>query len=136
MTFESKIAIVVREDLMAWQKLNVTAFLAGGLAGSDPKVAGDPYADASGRTYLPLIVQPVLVFAADTEGIRGAYERAISRSIPIGIYTEELFATNNDVDNRAAVRNVAAGDLRLVGIVMRAPKRDVDRVTKGLRLHA
>jgi hypothetical protein len=32
MTFDTKIAIVVREDLAAWQKLNVAAFLSGGLA--------------------------------------------------------------------------------------------------------
>jgi hypothetical protein len=28
MRFETKIAMAVREDLAAWQKLNVTAFLA------------------------------------------------------------------------------------------------------------
>jgi hypothetical protein len=135
-TFDTKIAIVVREDLAVWQKLNVTAFLAGGLAGNDRRVVGSAYVDGSERTYLPLIVQPVVVLAADADGIRKAYERAMSRSIPIGIYTEDLFATSNDVDNRAAVRKVPSSDLRLVGIALRAPKREVDQVTKGLRLHA
>ena len=33
--FDTKIAIVVREDLAVWQKLNVTAFLTSGVVGSD-----------------------------------------------------------------------------------------------------
>jgi hypothetical protein len=33
MRFDTKIGIVVREDLAIWQKLNVTAFLASGVAG-------------------------------------------------------------------------------------------------------
>ena len=32
MRFESKIAVVLAEDLAVWQKLNVTAFLASGIA--------------------------------------------------------------------------------------------------------
>ncbi|GFG52041.1 DUF2000 family protein [Mycolicibacterium agri] len=40
----TKIAIVVRTDLQTWQKLNVTAFLASGVAASSP--------DSIGRDYL------------------------------------------------------------------------------------
>lgn len=32
MKFDTKIAIVVRADLPTWQKLNMTAFLASGIA--------------------------------------------------------------------------------------------------------
>jgi hypothetical protein len=32
--FDTKIAIVVREDLATWQKLNVTAFLTSGVVGA------------------------------------------------------------------------------------------------------
>jgi hypothetical protein len=34
--FETKIAIIVRDDLAVWQKLNVTAFLTSGIAGAHP----------------------------------------------------------------------------------------------------
>jgi hypothetical protein len=34
MTFDTKIAIVVRDDLAVWQKLNVTAFLTSGIVGA------------------------------------------------------------------------------------------------------
>jgi hypothetical protein len=33
MQFDTKIAIVIRADLEAWQKLNVASFLASGVAG-------------------------------------------------------------------------------------------------------
>ena len=51
------------------------------------------------------------------------------------IYTDELFKTGNDDDNRAAVRVVPAGELRLVGLAVYGPRNDVDRVLKGLSLH-
>ena len=35
MDFDTKIAIVVRDDLATWQKLNVTAFLTSGVTGAD-----------------------------------------------------------------------------------------------------
>jgi hypothetical protein len=38
--FDTKIIIVLRDDLQAWQKLNVTAFLMSGVAGAAPKVVG------------------------------------------------------------------------------------------------
>ncbi|GEJ58774.1 DUF2000 family protein [Anaeromyxobacter diazotrophicus] len=34
--FETKVAILVLDDLAVWQKLNVTAFLATGIAGLAP----------------------------------------------------------------------------------------------------
>jgi hypothetical protein len=79
--------------------------------------------------------QPVLVFAADADGLRRTLDRALARGIVPAIYTEDLFATGNDVDNRAAVAAVAAADLNLVGIAVRGPRRDVDKLTKGLTLH-
>ena len=57
--FDTKIAIVVRDDLLTWQKLNVTAFLTSGVLGADRDLLGEDYEDASGRLYRPLIVQLV-----------------------------------------------------------------------------
>ena len=51
------------------------------------------------------------------------------------IYTEDLFKTYNDADNRAAVATVKAEDLNLVGIAIRSTKRQIDTVVKGLKLH-
>ena len=135
MRYETRIAIIVREDLAIWQKLNVACFLAGGLAGSSPEIVGEPYADASRRTYGPLIRQPILVFAAGTEDLRKALRRASERGLRILVYTHDLFATSNDADNRAAVAAVPTEALDLAGLALHADRKDVDKVTKGLALH-
>jgi hypothetical protein len=41
--FDTKIAIVVREDLVTWQKLNVTVFLTSGIIGANEGLLGEPY---------------------------------------------------------------------------------------------
>ena len=51
------------------------------------------------------------------------------------IYTEELFSTGNDDDNRATVNAVAADDLNLVGVAVYGPRNAIDKVVKGARLH-
>jgi len=133
--FDTKIAVALREDLPTWQKLNMTAFMVSGIAGSDPSTVGEDYADASGNTYLPMFRQPVLVFSATGEELRAAYERAMRRGVRVAFFTEELFATGHDEANRAAVAAVASADLKLVGIAMRAERNVVDKVLKGLALH-
>ena len=65
MQFDTKIAVVIRTDLEAWQKLNVAAFLTGGIAAAFPECIGEPYADGSGTQYLSLIGQPILIYGAD-----------------------------------------------------------------------
>src|SRR5919108_2018868 len=79
--FDTKVAVVLRDDLAVWQKTNVTAFLVSGIAGTIAGVVGEPYRDGSGNEYLPMFVQPVLVYEADAPGLRRAYERARSRDV-------------------------------------------------------
>ena len=134
MQFDTKIAVVVRDDLPTWQKLNMTAFLISGIAGTQA-IVGEPYEDASGNRYLPMCRQPILVFAGDAERLRTVYERAMSRGLRFSVFTEDLFATGNDIDNRAAVQAVPREELRLVGLGLHADKKVMDKVLKGLPLH-
>jgi hypothetical protein len=134
--FDTKAAVVVRDDLATWQRLNVTAFLMSGLAAqAGPAAIGEDYEDADGRRYLPLLVQPVLVFEASAAKLTTVRDRAERRDVPIAIYTREMFATGNDEDNRAAVRMVRTAQLDLVGVGLRAPHRDADAVLRGLPRH-
>lgn len=134
--FSTKAAVVVRDDLAPWQRLNVTAFLVSGIVGAaEPDAIGDAYEDGDGVAYLPLLVQPLLVFEASAEQLRRARSRAAGRGVPLAIYTAEMFATGNDADNRAAVRAVPTEQLDLVGIGLRAGHRDADAVLRGLRRH-
>ena len=136
MQFDTKIAVVLRDDLAAWQKANVTAFLVSGIAGTVPGLVGEPYRDASGNEYLPMFVQPVLVYEADAPALRRAYERAMDRGVTPAIYTSELFATGHDEANRAAVAAVSAEDLDLVGIAVHAERKTVDKIVDRLRFHS
>jgi hypothetical protein len=132
---DSKIAVVVRADLAVWQKLNVTAFAVSGIAATFPQTVGEPYIDASDVRYLPMLGQPVLVFAGTAAELRKAHRRALERGLAIAVYTEELFGTFNDEDNRAVVRKVATEDLTLAGMSVFGPRADVDAALKGLSLH-
>jgi hypothetical protein len=136
MRFDTKIAIAVRDDLAGWQQLNVTAFLASGVAAGVPETAGKPYEDGSGHRYLEMFRQPVLVYAADGPLLTTVRERAAGRGLTTAIYTEDLFTTDNDDDNRAAVRAVASADLNLVGVAVYGPRNAVDKVFKGAALHS
>jgi hypothetical protein len=80
--FDTKVAVVVREGLAIWQRLNVTAFLISGVsAAAGPPAVGEEYLDADGRPYLPLLVQPVLVFEAAALKSQTPRERAERRDV-------------------------------------------------------
>lgn len=135
MQFDTKIVVILRDDLEIWQKANVTAFLVSGIAGTDPATVGEPYVDGSGVQYLPMFRQPVLVYGADGAGLRRAYERARAREVELAIYTQELFATGHDEANRAAVATVPSDALDLAGIAFRAERKAADKVLDKLRPH-
>jgi hypothetical protein len=133
--FDTKIAVLLRDDLEVWQRLNVASFLVSGIGQRDPGVIGEPYADADGTEYLPMFRQPVLIFEGSKEILTKAHERAISRGVAISVFTADLFATGNDRDNRAAVRAVRAADLDLAGMAVYGPRGAVDKIIKGARMH-
>jgi hypothetical protein len=131
MRFDTKIAIVVRAGLMPWQQLNVTAFLASGIAAANPETLGKPYEDGAGNTYTELFRQPVLIYAGDD--LSQVHSRALARALSTGVYTMEMFGTGHDDDNRAVV--AAASVLDLAGIAVYGPRNAVDKVIKGVTLH-
>jgi hypothetical protein len=135
MQFDTKIAVVVRTDLEPWQKLNVTAFLAGGIAAAFPECIGAPYEDGSATKYLSLIGQPILIYGADGAALTRALERALARNVTPAMYTADMFTTTHDEANRAAVKAVARADLNLVGLAVRAERKVIDKIVDGLKFH-
>lgn len=131
----TKIAVVLLEDLVPWQALNVTAFLVSGLASGRPELIGQPYEDADGTKYLPMFGRPVVVLEADETTLKAVHTRALDRGLIPSIYTRELFATGNDEDNRAAVRASSRENLDLVGLGLTGPKNAIDKIVKGAKLH-
>jgi len=134
--FDTKIAIVVRDDLATWQKLNVTAFLTSGVLGARPELLGADYADADGNRYAPLCVQPVIVLSCDAAGLKKIHRRGLDRGVRLALYIADMFATGHDAANRATVEQHAAADLDIVGLALRDEKKIVDKITRGAKMHA
>jgi hypothetical protein len=133
--FDTKIAVLLREDLATWQRLNLTAFLVSGLAERVPELLGETYQDADGTPYTRMFRQPVLVFEGSKAILTAAHARAVARELTLAVFTSELFTTTNDRDNRAAVRSVPREKLDLVGLALHGPKNAVDKVLKGAHMH-
>lgn len=135
MEFETKVSIVVLGELAIWQKLNVTAFLATGIAGAAPEAMGEPYEDAAGRSHARLLGQPMMIYKADPAGLLRAWRQSIERELTRAVYVRAMFATGHDQANRDAFRQEPVDAPDLVGIAMRGPKKSVDKAVKGLALH-
>lgn len=136
MQFDTKIAVVIRSDLQAWQKLNVAAFLTSGIAAAFSECIGEPYEDASGTKYHALIGQPILIYGADGPALSRAFDRALTRNVVPAVYTEDMFKTTHDAANREVVKAVPRADLNLVGIAVRAERKVIDKIVDGLKFHS
>lgn len=134
MEFDTKIKIALKSDLEMWQKLNVTAFLASGIAGTED-IVGRPYVDKDGVEYLPMSQQPIMIHSASGEELNELLKKALTKNVTISIFTKELFNTYNDEDNRHMVSQFKTDELNLVGIGIHGKKNHVDRLFKGLELH-
>jgi hypothetical protein len=134
--FTTKVAIVIRDDLAVWQKLNVAAFLATGIAGAHPEMLGDLYRDGAGNVYHRLAGQPIIVLAADARAIAAIYQRALGRQIPMALYIEDMFRTGHDAANRATVTARTPDTMNVVGLALRDERKVIDRITKGAKLHS
>jgi hypothetical protein len=133
--FDTKIAIVLRDDLAQWQALNVTAFLTSGIAAQFPEIIGEPYRDRAGNLFNPLSIQPIIVLAADQATICGIHRRALAQGVKTSAYIEEMFSTGHDAANRAMFAEFSPDDAKIVGLALRAEKKVVDKVTKDARKH-
>ena len=128
-----RIIVILHKDLPTWKKINVTSFLISGIA-TQEGATGEPYADASGNHYNAMITDPVMAYAATDEELRASYNKAMSRSVSLSVFTEDIFNTFNDIDNRAAVSDKIAEELPLVGIAFREKKNSADKIVKSLTL--
>ena len=133
--FDTKVALIVRNDLAMWQRLNVAAFLATGVAGFAPDAMGEPYVDGAGTRYGNMLGQPMLIFEADLAALQSAHRIGLERSVSMVPYVFGMFATGHDAANREVFLKENPQALDLVGLAVRGSKKAVDRVVKGLSLH-
>ena len=133
--FDTKIAFIVRNDLATWQRLNVVAFLATGIASSAPEIIGQPYIDALDRQYGCISGQPMLVFEACRDELQKVHRKGLERELCVIPYIHAMFSTGHDEANREVFKAENVDDMDFVGIAIQGPKKVVDKVLKGLTLH-
>lgn len=137
MSYDHKIAIIIKQQLQDWQKLNVTAFLASSVAIQFPETHGYKFTNASGSTYLPFIKHPILIYKAENEEeLKRAFSRAKERGLAIGIYTEPLFATKNEDENHREMEKWGDDDQTLVGIIIYGENNKVNKALDKLKFHS
>jgi len=135
--YENKIVLVIKNDLQSWQKLNVASFLASSIAIKFPGTHGKAFVNASNFEYLPFIKHPILIFKAESNAeIIRAFNRAKERQLHIGIYTEPLFATKNEEENRIEIAKCTDENQILVGIVIYGEVKKVNKAIDGLKFHS
>ena len=133
--FDTKFAIVLRDDLAQWQALNVVAYLTSGVVAAAPEIIGEAYRDNAGNVYNPMTIQPTIVLAADAVTISDIHRRALARGVRTSAYVEEMFLTGHDAANRAVFSGFGPDEAKIVGVAMRAEKKLVDKIVKGARMH-
>ncbi|RAU44025.1 MULTISPECIES: DUF2000 family protein [unclassified Pseudomonas] len=133
--FDTKIAFIVRNDLAHWQRMNVVAFLATGIASAAPEILGEPYVDARGHEYGSMSIQPMLVFEAGLDGLQKAHRIGLEQALTMLPYVFAMFSTGHDEANRAVFLEEDPDNLQLVGLALRGPRKAVDKAIKGLPLH-
>ena len=50
---DTMIAVMTRDDLATWQKLNVTALMLSGITGANPGIVGKSYENRDGKRHKP-----------------------------------------------------------------------------------
>ncbi|MDR2038871.1 MAG: DUF2000 domain-containing protein [Bacteroidales bacterium] len=136
MIYENKIAIIIKNDLKDWQKLNVTACLASSVAIQFPETHGKKFVNASNSTFLPFSRHPMMIYAANSgEEINRAFRRAKERDLAIGIYTEPLFSTKCEEENHVEISKASDNDQILVGMILYGESKKVNKALDGLKFH-
>jgi hypothetical protein len=135
-TYQDKIAIAIRADLLEWQKLNVAAFLASAVAVNIPETHGRRFLTSDQAEYLAFVRNPMLIYSAESaQQLRRALVRAKERGLRVGIYTKPLFATKGEDENLAEIASLPDEEQDLVGIVIYGDNKQVGKALDGLKFH-
>ena len=75
------------------------------------------------------------MYVASSEHLQRTRARALSRDVTAAVYAKGMFATDNDIDNRAVVKAATAEHLDIVGLALRCDRKTFDKIVHGLKLH-
>ncbi|MES1956580.1 DUF2000 family protein [Salinisphaera hydrothermalis] len=136
MFFQSKIIVVVKNDLQQWQKLNVVAFLMSGVMIDHPELKGEPYVDSVGNEFSQMAKQPVFVYGGSATELDKVSNRALRRGVKTSAYIEQMFSTGHDEENRQVFSEHGPDEGNLVGIGFYCDSKEADKLVKGIKRHS
>ena len=83
----------------------------------------------------PSFASPSWSWAAPARRCREPTNEPANGGLQLAIYSDGMFATGDDVSNRAVVAARPTADLDLVGLATWGDRKAVDKSFDGLRLH-
>ena len=132
---ETRIVVILRDDLAARQRANATAFLVSGIAADEPATVGEPYEDASGNRYLPMFREPAYMYMCGRDDLfRAAAEPASAGyPSPCSPTTSSRPATTTSTGRRSGLSRPTTSPSS--ASPFGTDRKAADRITKGLRFH-
>jgi hypothetical protein len=126
--------IVVDESLPAGLAANAAAVLAVTLGADCPALAGEDFADASGRVHRGLIPMGLPVLRASATDLASLRTRADDDGVSV-IAMPTFGQQTNDYDEfRSRVAETTAEELRYLGVALYGEKRAVRSLTGSFAL--
>ena len=102
---DTKVAVVLRDDLLPWQELNVTAFLTSGIATSAADLTGEPYRDKEVWGEIRAKVRQTL----ERQRLQArAYKAAADRNLGQRNRSHGLFVAGDDDDDASTFRGASS----------------------------
>ena len=135
---ERKIVAVINIDLpkgLAGNALGHLAFSAGHWA-DESWIERERYIDASGQKHVGIARHPLIVLEADKNSIKEIVSKARGKEgVAMVDYPQEMFDTGTDEDLNKAISKTTADKIVYQAVVLVGPSKEVDDLTKGLKLY-
>ncbi len=132
---ESKLVIVVRDDLPAAQAANAAAVLGLALGGRLTGSVAPDSPDASGALHAGLNPHPVPTLVATSEELQDLHDRALllEDAVVVG-FNEVARRSRTYAEYVEALAAAHPDDIDFVGLAILGPRNQVTKLTKRLSL--
>ncbi|QYX79589.1 DUF2000 domain-containing protein [Streptomyces akebiae] len=132
---QTKVALVLRDDLPAAHAANTAAVLALSLGGRIGDSVGRDGEDASGGDHPGLNTHPIPVLTASAQELTVLLERARSADeVRLVSLTETARRARDYEDYLTELKATHAENLEYLGVIVHGPRSKVSRLTRHLSL--
>lgn len=130
--------VFLNDQISNGQGVNTAVHMAQQAGAERPSVAGQPVRDASGQVHSGIPIWGNVVLSVSSEDLKAVVARAkeLAASNPdvmVIDYPEQGFTTATDDEYRAEMAVTPAETLIYYGCLIIGPRKEVDRVSKGIR---